>query len=196
MTKVFKFLKSCPLFLVLAVAGLSTVHAEENKEYAAEARAITKSFAMSLKAELIGAMKSGGPVKAMGVCNMKAQDITADASEKSNWRVARTSLKLRNPANEPDSWEIKVLEEFEKKRAAGADPKTLEHFEVTTYEDKKSFRYMKAIPTGGPCISCHGGNNVKPEVEALIKDLYPDDKARGFQKGDLRGAFTLVKPLK
>jgi len=181
--------------MAVVVSSFSMVHATDNAEHAAQARAITKSFAMSLKAELVGAMKSGGPVKAMGVCNMKAQDITADASEKSNWRVARTSLKLRNPANEPDAWEIKVLEDFEKKRSAGADPKTLEYFEVATYDDKKSFRYMKAIPTGGPCLSCHGGSNVKPEVEALLKDLYPGDKARGFQKGDLRGAFTLVKPL-
>ena len=192
-----KNLKSLATLAICLSFGLSgSVHAgDDNAELKAEARTIIKSFGMSLKSELIGAMKSGGPVKAMGVCNTKAQDITADASEKSKWHVARTSLKLRNPANEPDAWELKVLEDFEKKRAAGADPKTLEFSQITTYDDKKSFRFMKAIPTGGPCLACHGGSGVKPEVEALIKDLYPTDKARGFKAGDLRGAFSLAKPL-
>jgi len=36
---------------------------------------------------------------------------------------------------------------------------------------------------------------VKPEVEALITELYPTDKARGYKKGELRGAFSLAKAL-
>ncbi len=28
-----------------------------------------------------------------------------------------------------------------------------------------------------------------------LKDLYPQDTATGFKRGDLRGAFTLSKPL-
>lgn len=186
---------SAALIVALSLVSAQTAEAEEPAELAAQARGITKLFAKSLKSELVGAMKSGGPKKAMNVCNQKAQNITADASEASGWRVARTSLKLRNPANAPDAWELKVLEEFEKKRAAGADPKSLEFFEVTTYDDAKAFRYMKAIPTGAPCLACHGGSNVKPEVEALLKDLYPTDKARGFKRGDLRGAFSLAKPI-
>jgi len=141
---------------VTAQAADTTPQASDTVDKAAlagEARSITKSFAMGLKSELIGAMKSGGPVKAMGVCNLKAQDITADASDKSGWRVARTSAKLRNPANAADDWELKVLEGFEKQMAAGADPKSLEFFEIATYDEQKSFRYMKAIPVGGPCVS-------------------------------------------
>ena len=127
MNKILKSFLLASSCLAFVLTGIAISRADKNEKNAAEARAITSAFAKSLKSELIGAMKSGGPVKAMNVCNMKAQDITAEASEKSNWRVARTSLKLRNPANEPDAWELKVLNEFEKKKAAGADPKVLEY---------------------------------------------------------------------
>jgi hypothetical protein len=32
-------------------------------------------------------------------------------------------------------------------------------------------------------------------VDAKLKELYPYDKARGFKEGELRGAFTMAKPL-
>jgi hypothetical protein len=28
-----------------------------------------------------------------------------------------------------------------------------------------------------------------------IRDLYPEDQATGFSPGDIRGAFTILKPL-
>ncbi len=53
---------------------------------------------------------------------------------------------------------------------------------------------MKAVPTGKVCLSCHG-ETVAPEVEQKLAELYPDDKARGYKEGDIRGAFVVVKPL-
>ncbi len=57
------------------------------------------------------------------------------------------------------------------------------------------FRMVKAIPTGEICLVCHGGAEVKPEVEARLAELYPDDRARGFGPGEMRGVFTLSKLL-
>jgi hypothetical protein len=36
---------------------------------------------------------------------------------------------------------------------------------------------------------------LKPEVVEKLDKYYPDDKARGFQVGDLRGAFTIRQPM-
>jgi hypothetical protein len=44
------------------------------------------------------------------------------------------------------------------------------------------------------CLTCHG-ENIASEVDAKLKELYPYDQARGFREGDLRGAFTIAKPL-
>ena len=61
-------------------------------------------------------------------------------------------------------------------------------------DGKPVFRYMKAIPTAELCVVCHG-SDIDPYVDARIRELYPDDQARGFKPGDIRGAFTLSKPL-
>jgi hypothetical protein len=53
---------------------------------------------------------------------------------------------------------------------------------------------MKAIGTTSPCLNCHG-SALKPEVAAKVKELYPEDQAVGFASGQLRGAFTLSRPL-
>ena len=53
---------------------------------------------------------------------------------------------------------------------------------------------MKAIPTGGVCLNCHG-SNIKEPVKEKIAELYEGDKAINYKKGDLRGAFTLSRKI-
>ena len=148
----------------------------------------------ALKSEVEQAVQSGGPMHAISVCNEKAPKITRQVSLDAGWDVGRTSLKLRNPKNAPDAWEKKVLQDFERRKAAGETLKTMEHHEVVEEDGKQHFRYMKAIPLFGVCVNCHG-SKIKPDVSAKIYKLYPDDKARGFNPGDLRGAFTVEQPM-
>ncbi|MBF0265117.1 MAG: DUF3365 domain-containing protein [Gammaproteobacteria bacterium] len=177
------------------VSALSLPAVAEVDPNVAQSRMVVKDFFKTLKGELVGAMKAGGPVNAINVCNKRAMMIAVDKSMTHNIRVARTSLKLRNPVNAPDEWEEKVLNDFEKRKAAGESPKKIEYSEVVTNKfGKQQFRYMKAIPMGKPCMACHA-EKIKPEVEARLKELYPADKARGFKPGDIRGAFTITKDL-
>ena len=53
---------------------------------------------------------------------------------------------------------------------------------------------MKAIPTADLCLACHG-ESINPDIAAAIDEAYPEDQARGFKSGDIRGAFSLSKPL-
>lgn len=55
-------------------------------------------------------------------------------------------------------------------------------------------RLMTAIAMAQPCLACHG-RAIEPELAALIDQRYPDDQARGFGEGELRGAFTLRRSL-
>lgn len=168
--------------------------ADETQQRTADSRAVIKAFFGELKGELEGAMKSGGPVNAIAVCNQKAPGIAKQHSAAKGWGVGRTSLKIRNPANTPDAWEIHVLKRFEERKAAGEKPDQLEHAEIVTEGGKREFRYMKAIPTAEVCTKCHGAT-VPAEVEAKLQALYPTDQARGYQPGDLRGAFTIRQPM-
>ncbi len=53
---------------------------------------------------------------------------------------------------------------------------------------------MKAIPAGKLCLTCHG-TDMTASIQAKLTELYPQDKATGYQKGELRGAFVVVKQL-
>ncbi|MGH1419048.1 MAG: Tll0287-like domain-containing protein [Hyphomicrobiaceae bacterium] len=158
------------------------------------ARSAVTELASRLKSQLVKAIKANGPASAIPVCNVAAPTIAKDISDKLGGRIARTALKLRNPKNAPDIWEQKNLEHFAKQIEAGADVKTLEHFEVVKHDGRSSFRYMKAITTGKPCLTCHG-TGVAPALLDTIRDLYPEDKAVGFTPGSLRGAFTVTLPV-
>lgn len=162
---------------------------------AAEAKGIVKTFFTELKGELEAAVKAGGPVSAISVCQDRAPEIAAGLSEKTGWEVGRTSLKTRNAElNAPDDWERQVLMRFEERKAAGEDVKTMAFAEVVEEGGEESYRFMKAIPTGEICLACHG-EHIDAEVAAAIDEAYPDDQAKGFKLGDIRGAFTLAKPL-
>jgi hypothetical protein len=154
-----------------------------------------KDFFGSLKGELVQAMKAGGPVNAIHVCNTRAQLITKEKAQAHGLHLARTSLKVRNPVNAPDAWELATMKQFESRKAAGEPVDQIAKAEVVTGADgKKQFRFMKAIPTGQVCLTCHG-DNIAPEVAAKLDELYPEDRARGFKLGDIRGAFTVSKEM-
>lgn len=179
---------------VFALGLSSTVMAGEIDKRSKESRLVLGDFMLLLKLELKHAMREGGPGNAIQVCKTKAPKIAAEISEKQDWRVARTSLKLRNPLNEPDPWELKVMQEFEKRKAAGEEIKTLEYAEIVTTDGKKQFRYMKAIPTEKLCLQCHG-SDIEPDDAATLKKFYPHDQATEFKEGDIRGAFTITQPM-
>jgi len=188
-------------FLILALVALGS-HANAESAPASDearisaARAAVKGLGEALKEQLVAAIKADGPVSAIGVCRTIAPAIAEEQSRKHGLEIVRTALRVRNPANAPDAFERKVLEEFVRKIESGADPASLENAETVTEGGKSQFRYMKAIPTAvEPCLACHG-SDLKPELKAEVLRLYPDDRATGFKAGDLRGAFSVRQTLK
>ncbi len=186
----------------MLVAGVAFARtppaAAEQPGVAAEVKAsrvAARQFGGALQEALQQAIKNGGPANGVTVCRDQAGQIATDLGSKLDMIVGRTSLKVRNPGNAPDNWELAVLKQFEARKAAGEQADKLEFFAVIEDDQGQgTFRYMKAIPTGALCLACHG-ERIDPEVDAKLKALYPNDTARGFKEGDLRGAFTLAKPL-
>jgi hypothetical protein len=185
--------------LLVSLLALCTTPAlaGELEDRTAAARGIVKEFAGSLQGELKAALDAGGPTNAIQVCSDKAPEIAAGLSKKHGGRVARTSLKLRNPSNAPDAWETKVLNDFEARKAKGEDPGQIETAEIiTNKQGKREFRYMKAIAIAPnqPCLKCHG-DAIEAPVSSKLNELYKQDKATGYKVGDLRGAFTISQPM-
>lgn len=186
------------LVLTAMLCSLPFTAGADMDEYKAEAKMITGAFFEELKDELIKGMNAGGPVAAVGICNTLATEIARKHSENSGWDVARTSLKVRNPNNAPDAWESSVLKQFEERRADGEGPDTLAYAEIVEEGNEKYFRFMKGIVMPPlekmPCLTCHG-ENIDLEITSILDELYPQDKARGYRAGQVRGAFTLKKRL-
>lgn len=188
-------LTTAAVSMLLSAPAMSQDAGVANAENIAGARAAIKGLGEGLKAKLVEAMKNGGPVAALGVCKTEAPQVTDAQSKASGFDVGRTALKIRNPENAPDDFEKRVMEKFVADLKGGADAMKLEHAEVVDTGGKKTFRYMKPIMTAGnPCLACHG-SELKPEVSAKIKELYPNDQATGFSAGDMRGAFSVTKAL-
>lgn len=180
------------LSVAAAAAGLLVLAtaAAETDERVAEGRAIAQSFGAELRAVLQEAMTEGGPLAAISVCHEDAPRIAAEAAKLAGAEVGRTSTRLRNPGNAPDAQQRMVLASFAERVADGKIDPPPEHFELLP--DGRQ-RYMSAIILQAPCLVCHGGD-LAPAVAEAIDERYPEDAARGYSVGELRGAFTITWP--
>ena len=181
--------------LLLATTTLQAV-ADDMAQYPEESRKIVKEFASQLGGEMHKEMKANGPVGAIKVCRDMAPTIASEVSRKNGWSVSRKSLKVRNAAlGMPDAWEQKVLADFEK-RMEKENPANMEFAEIVTEPQGKFFRYMKAIPVQDVCLKCHGSDDtIAPNVKDALKAEYPHDKATGYTLGQIRGGFSIKRPL-
>lgn len=180
--------------IIIGLLSIGLAHATDTDQLTAESRDAVKALATELKAVLQTTLKSEGPVVAVSVCNTQAPLLSGKVSAEKSMRVGRTSLRTRNDANAPDAWEAAVLEQFEERKAAGEAVTTLEYSEITQQNGNRVFRYMKAIPTDDVCLVCHG-QQIPEDLSAKLDELYPNDNARGFSKGDIRGAFTVIRDM-
>ncbi len=173
------------------INALKNTHLKTEVE---KAKKITKAFGGALKSELKKAIKEGGLINAMNVCNTQALPITLLAGIEHDVTLSRVSLKNRSPINVPNDWQKVVLKDFDSRFAKGESVKKMAFAKIVENDGKKQFRFMKALPTGDKCLACHGAE-INSEVSARLAKLYPDDKATGYLKGQVRGAIVIVKDL-
>jgi hypothetical protein len=177
-----------PAQMPQAVAGESS----STEPQTDKAVAAVQAYGKALKGELVAAMERGGPLAAIEVCHTEAPAIAKRVSADQGLTVTRVSLKNRNPGAAPNEWQKEVLLSFEKRAGSGEDPASLAWHATAETADGEEFRFMKAIPTDGVCLACHG-ETLAPEVKAKLDELYPDDKATGYAMGDIRGAFVVTQ---
>lgn len=171
--------------VVLALGSLSCQKA--GSEVRAEEMARAQESLLSFKQELKGALVSAlgeGPEGAIQVCRDQAPAIAARLSE-GGVTMGRTSHLVRNPDNAPEPWLEPLLAAYLE------DPESSEPRAVDL--GNGTFGYVEPIYIESFCLSCHG-ITVSPEVEASLRELYPQDQARGFRVGDFRGLFWVKMP--
>jgi hypothetical protein len=188
---------------VLGAAGIAVVAAAsgqetaETKRLADETRKVAVELVTQVRGELTKELEFSGPQRAVIVCKYTVPEISSAISRRTGWRVTRVSLKPRNPAlGAPDAWEQRVLLDFDKRAERGEKPDSIEFGEVVSEPSGRFYRYMKALPMGAVCASCHGpADKLTGVVKSLIDSEYPHDRATGYGPGQIRGAVTVKRPL-
>jgi hypothetical protein len=175
---------------IVAATALGTAVLAADVPLLSESRAITKAFGARLQTALKESLAEGGPTAAISVCRDVAPLIASDLSRESGAKVARTSLRFRNPANAPEPWQEKVLHEFDAQSTSSAPDQAFEYFEPNA---GTTTRYMKAINTSQICLICHG-SALSDSVRTTLNEHYPFDRARGYELGDVRGAISITWP--
>ncbi|MDI1323910.1 MAG: DUF3365 domain-containing protein [Algoriphagus sp.] len=141
------------------------------------------------------AIEEKGVAGAIGFCNVEALPILKTVSEKHGVTIRRASNRYRNPADQPDVDEAKILDAYEYNAENGLknDPN------IQKIEGGEVYLYTKAIVIPGAfCLSCHGDpdKDIDTKTLAEINSLYPSDKAKGHKVGDLRGMWSIKIPKK
>lgn len=149
------------------------------------------SYALSTKKELgknlMGAIQKEGVIYALEFCNVEAMPITEKMAEKHNATIMRVSDKNRNPANEATSEEVEYINLFQKQINNGEEP------EAVVISENGNNRFYYPIVTNDMCLKCHGnvGEQTEQATYDKILELYPNDKAIGYDVNEVRGIWRI-----
>jgi hypothetical protein len=177
---------------VLALAACARAPGDAEVAAAREKAADAAARLMAaLFEELQGALARGPPEQAIDVCAERAPAIARRIGEETGLSVRRTALRTRNPANAPDAYERAWLE-----RAADSGAPAVDAAEVVRVGGGYELRYLRPVRLAEMCTTCHGPpEGIPPAVAAAVARRYPEDRATGFQPGDLRGVVSVRVPL-
>ncbi len=185
------------ILIIITFVSLSVQSFEQPEPKVEDFRDYSNNFMSELKSVLQKEIKQNGIISAVSVCSDTAQKLTSKFAENNNIYIKRVSTKNRNSNNLPNEFELEAISKFEKMKQEGTLSKATELFEISKLEGITKVTYVKPILTDGVCLSCHGSeNNISEEVSAEILKKYPNDKARDYKVGDLRGIISISKIIK
>lgn len=108
--------------------------------------------------------------------------VGAVLQKRSDIQVKQTSTHFRATYNKPDEYETAVLKKF----TSGAKDQV--HTEEVTSGGKKILRHMVPLYIAQSCLNCHGDPAGSVDVSG--------HKREGYKEGDLRGAISVMVPVR
>jgi hypothetical protein len=155
--------------------------------------AAARQLRESLVKRLTAAIDSGGTASAIDVCALEAGQLTDSIGDALGSGIAmkRTSTRVRNPRNAPDSLEQAALAYFQSVAdSAGELPASW-----VQNAGADGHRYYEPLRVVQLCVQCHGPvDSIAPDVRAVIAERYPEDRATGYAPGDFRGLIRVSVP--
>lgn len=159
----------------------------ETQNYTSKGKEVAGAVFKELSKNLQDQMKLGGTVQAIPYCNITAMPITSELADHYKVSIKRTSDRIRNPKNLPIAREKQILEIYHKAVAEKSELKPM----VEKVDGLVTF--YAPIKIQKNCLVCHGvvSESVTVATDSILKSLYPDDKAKGYNEGDLKGIWSI-----
>lgn len=155
---------------------------------------IAEATQKTLAGNLQKAMQNEGVEGAIRYCNLQAHPLVDSLQSNFKVEIKRTSFKVRNKNNAPDSLESKILEAYQYNH----DRELSLEANVQKIGDEM-LHFSKPIMINNPlCLSCHGevGASLSESTHELIGKLYPEDSAVDYKMGDFRAIWSIKIPKK
>lgn len=136
-----------------------------------------------LMQNVAAAIQKGGTDYAVEFCNTRAIPLTDSIADHLDVDIQRLSDKNRNPANAIQTpMDNKAWQKMQSEKTHAIEQ-----------DDRGEVFYYKPISIAMPtCLKCHGGkNDITESTQEIIAQKYPNDKAIGYEMGDLRGMWKI-----
>lgn len=156
-----------------------------------EGKTIVQSTFTTLSSNLSGALKEGDVAHALQFCNVEAMPLTDSLSTHYGIEIRRASHRPRNPQNQADSLELASIQSYIDQLEKDGELKPIVH------NRRGQILFHAPIRIAGDlCLNCHGspGTDIAQTDLEVIRELYPEDEATGFEMGELRGIWSIGFP--
>ena len=195
-------MKKTKIFIVFVLTGLFAFTAcKENgksdnkvsnsehpaKNYTEIGLKYAKSTQAELGKNLMGAIQDEGTLGALAFCNIEAYPLTDSMATVHNAEIRRVSDRPRNPDNKANEKQLAYIDHFKRKIASG------EQYEPIVENEHGIISFHAPIVTKAMCLQCHGKpeEQIQPLTMLKLQDLYPEDKAIGYDVDQVRGIWSI-----
>jgi len=164
-----------------------TVEPEADSSLERKVKELALSTKKVLGTNLLAALEKGGKEYALEICNLRALSLTDSMSSLLNTSISRISDKARNPQNRANAYQRKILSEYQAELDAGDELGV-----KFGQEENQKFAFYPIL-TNPMCLQCHGvsGESLDPDFEQHILSFYPEDSARAYGAGEIRGMWLI-----
>ena len=132
-------------------------------------------------------MKMGGPIAAIQYCNINAMSITDSLASANKVLISRVAEKNRNNSNLISDYDSPIWEHYK------TGEQNVKMADTVIKVDGKRVYYRPIYIANPACLNCHGqkGTDIMDGTVTKIAELYPDDRATGYNLGELRGMWKI-----
>lgn len=164
----------------------ASISSKDSAFYINEGTLLVKTMYAGIVQKLTKAIDEMGYYESVRFCNLNALPLTDSLAKHYGIKAKRTSLKLRNPANAPNSLEKQVLLMYEKTQSK----------KPVLVKTSEGIKFFTPIYVAQFCLTCHG-TPYKDIPDITMKALdkwYPNDQAKNYQVYDIRGIWSITFP--